>query len=86
VITAFSVYIWLKWWKVGIVPLYDMREWSQSDFLLSVTISVEFFQLAGLGPDFRSLNKFVRMVADALTVNLDAFIDLDQGFFWVILY
>jgi hypothetical protein len=56
-----------------------------NDYVVLMTIVVEFFQYCAMGPSFASLTFFVQEIGYAMSVNMEAFIELSHGMYWLIL-
>ncbi|CAG9331452.1 unnamed protein product [Blepharisma stoltei] len=82
-ITAVITFIiWKKWWNRKVEPLVTSEEISVADLIVGITIAVEFFQLLSMGPDIRPLNSFIADIGDALSLDLESFVKLENGVFW----
>ncbi|CAG9331436.1 unnamed protein product [Blepharisma stoltei] len=74
--------IWKEWWNKEIKELTTKEELSVPDMIAGATIVVEFFQLLSQGPDIRPLNSFLANIGDAVSLDLNSFIKLENGVFW----
>ncbi|CAG9331440.1 unnamed protein product [Blepharisma stoltei] len=77
-----TFFIWKKWWNRKVDPLTKAEEISLEDFIVGVTIGVEFFQFISQGPDIRPLNAFLADIGDAVSLDLESFAKLENGVFW----
>ncbi|CAG9319101.1 unnamed protein product [Blepharisma stoltei] len=84
-ITIFiTVFIWKKWWNISIEQLKQKEEISVQDTIVGVSIIVEFFQYASMGPDISLLSSIFAKFSDALSLDLDDIIKLENGVFWIV--
>lgn len=60
------------------------QEISFLDFVVGLTIVIEFFQYAAIGPDHKSISIFLDKISNGLSLDLGSFIKLDNGVFWII--
>ncbi|CAG9319093.1 unnamed protein product [Blepharisma stoltei] len=81
---AITVFIWRKWWNISVEPLAKKEEISIQDFIVGLTIAVEIFQYAAMGPDFSLISPAVSNVSDAFSLNLEDFMKLKNGVFWIV--
>ncbi|CAG9331435.1 unnamed protein product [Blepharisma stoltei] len=77
-----TFFIWKKWWKIEVEELKIKEEISISDTIVGLTILIEFFQLISQGPDIRPLNSLLADAGDAVSLDLQTFVKLENGTFW----
>ncbi|CAG9313848.1 unnamed protein product [Blepharisma stoltei] len=79
-----TYYIWKKWWDVKIETLNQKQEISVQDFVVGISIGVEFLQIIAMGPDFKKIFSLLSSFADAISLNLASVIKLENGIFWAV--
>ncbi|CAG9319164.1 unnamed protein product [Blepharisma stoltei] len=79
-----TFFIWKKWWNIPIEELRDKQEISFQDFIVGVTIAIEFVQFCNMGPDFSIVEPFLFSVSDLFSMNLESVLKLKNGVFWII--
>ncbi|CAG9319094.1 unnamed protein product [Blepharisma stoltei] len=79
-----TVFIWKTWWNIPIEMLNKKEEISMQDMVVGITIAVEFFQYAAMGPDFSLISSTLSKVSDAFSLNLDDLLELKNGVFWIV--
>ncbi|CAG9319136.1 unnamed protein product [Blepharisma stoltei] len=73
-----------KWWNERINDLVERQEVSLQDFIVAATIVIEAFQFASMGPDFQALISLLSQLSQAISFDLNDFIEFKNGFFWII--
>ncbi|CAG9319088.1 unnamed protein product [Blepharisma stoltei] len=76
--------IWKKWWHISVDELREKQEMSPQDFIVGLTIVVEFFQLASMGPDFSVISPFLYEASNTFSLDLGNIIEMKNGIFWII--
>ncbi|CAG9331229.1 unnamed protein product [Blepharisma stoltei] len=79
-----TYYIWRRWWNVKIETLKEKQEISIQDFVVGVTIGIEFFQIISMGPDFSNIFELLSNFSNAISLNLANIIKLQNGVFWAV--
>lgn len=80
-----TMYIWKKFWKLEYPLMTEKKEISMQDTALMLTVFLELFQIAAMGPDILNLSGLLAYLASSLTYSLDDLISLKNGVFWYIL-
>ena len=52
--------------------------------MLSLGISIEFFQYITTGPDFSTFALPLHVIGNTLTADVEELIDLKDGLFWIV--
>ncbi|CAG9325865.1 unnamed protein product [Blepharisma stoltei] len=85
-VTAIATFIiWRKWWNIKVDELMKRQEISIQDFIVGLSIGIEFFQLIAMGPDIRPINSFIADIGDLTSLDLGTFVKLQNGVFWWLL-
>ncbi|CAG9334701.1 unnamed protein product [Blepharisma stoltei] len=51
-----TAYIWKTWWNIEIEELKERQEISLQNFIVQITIGIEFFQFVAMGPDITPIS------------------------------
>ncbi|CAG9332857.1 unnamed protein product [Blepharisma stoltei] len=84
VMIIITFFIWKRWWNVSIEPLITKEEMSIQDLIVGLTIGIEFFQYAAMGPSFKAINTFLSDLSGLLSMKLEDVIKLKNGVFWIV--
>ncbi|CAG9321867.1 unnamed protein product [Blepharisma stoltei] len=85
-ITAILTFIiWKKWWHIKIEMLTMKKEISYEDFIVGITILIEFFQIISMGPDVKAISSLVGHVGDGFSLNLDSIYHMKGNVFWILI-
>ncbi|CAG9319127.1 unnamed protein product [Blepharisma stoltei] len=76
--------IWKRWWNIPIEELKEKQEISFPDLIVAITIAIEFFQYASMGPNISYLSSVMNNFSNSLTLELTNIIKLKNGVFWII--
>ncbi|CAG9334708.1 unnamed protein product [Blepharisma stoltei] len=82
---AATAYIWKKWWNITIEELKEKQEMSLQDIIVMITIGIEFFQFAAMGPDIAPINSFLAKISSSLSLSLENIFALQKGIFWILI-
>lgn len=80
-----TIFIWKKFWTNDIKTLTEKQEISFQDSVLLLTVLVELFQIASMGPDIENLSGFMKSVASSVSYSIEDFVNLKSGIFWYVL-
>ncbi|CAG9319519.1 unnamed protein product [Blepharisma stoltei] len=76
--------IWKQWWNIPIEALKEKHEISLQDTIVGLTIAVEFFQFAAMGPDASIISPFLFNISNAMSLNLGNIFKMRNGIFWIV--
>ncbi|CAG9334731.1 unnamed protein product [Blepharisma stoltei] len=82
---AVTAYIWKKWWNIAIEELKEKQEMSLQDIIVEITIGIEFFQFAAMGPDITPINSILAKISSSLSFSLENIFALQKGIFWILI-
>jgi hypothetical protein len=80
------IYVYRKWKGVQIDMLTERQLLGQNDLIVMVSIAIEFLQYCAIGPDFNSISDVISEMGKGAAVDMDEFVNLTDGVFWVVLY
>lgn len=80
-----STAIYTKYWKNDPPPLTKKVLISLDDGLLMVSIVLEAFQYAALGPDYHAINRLLYAAGQLLSASLNEVVTFSNGVYWVCL-
>jgi hypothetical protein len=78
-----TLIIWRRFWRVEVQPLEQRVEFSQSDIMLVFSIIIDAMQYIAMGPNISAWAYMLFFIGSAASMNLDDFIDLKNGVFWI---
>jgi hypothetical protein len=59
-VVVFSAVIWWKKWDADVVPLDSRAMIGMNDFIIMVSVAIDFFQYCAMGQAFGNLSWFVQ--------------------------
>ncbi|CAG9318585.1 unnamed protein product [Blepharisma stoltei] len=80
--SAITWFIWQKWWNIPVEIFGEKQEMSVDDFIVAITIPIEFFQFASMGPYY--LPSLISTFINISTVDLEEVFKLRDGGFYII--
>ncbi|CAG9319384.1 unnamed protein product [Blepharisma stoltei] len=80
-----AAYIWKTWWNINIKELKERQEISLQDFIVQITIGIEFFQFVAIGPDITLISSFLAKISNSFSLNLENSLKLKNGVFWIVI-
>ncbi|OMJ85475.1 hypothetical protein SteCoe_13237 [Stentor coeruleus] len=64
---ANTIFIWKKFWAKDIKMLTEKQEISFQDTVILITVLVELFQIASMGPDIDNLSGFMKSITSSVS-------------------
>jgi hypothetical protein len=77
--------IWRRFWRRQMEVLSTSYEISFDDFMLILSIVIEFFQYLSLGPDLNFVSPLLATLGKSTTIDLDKLVSMNRGVFWGVL-
>jgi hypothetical protein len=75
----------MKWWRVSVEPLTIPMEISFNDIIVMVILLTDFLQTIAIGPDFSSLSWLLKVISSAISVDISALVEMEEGVYWILL-